>query len=80
VFVLVYPDTNDPSQHALSGVISLAVSLLALVPALIIGIPLFLAGGSPLQLAVAVSLVNTLGAIIALRLAARLWQQFDPTY
>jgi hypothetical protein len=79
VFVLMYPKPQDPAQHAVNGVVSLVVSIVALVPPFLVGVPLFVCGVSPWILAFAVSLVNTVGAVIALAVAAKLWQRFDPT-
>ena len=78
IFVLVYPNPNDPAQHAVSGVLSLGVSLLALIPGLLVGIPLFFIASS-MTLALSVFAVNTVFAALALYAASRLWRTFDPT-
>ncbi|MDX1931381.1 MAG: putative ABC exporter domain-containing protein [Capsulimonadales bacterium] len=79
IFVLVYPNPTDPAQNAVSGVVSLGISLAALIPALSVGIVLFLLGVPVLVLAVAITAVNLIGATAALLVAARCWHAFEPS-
>jgi hypothetical protein len=79
-FVLIYPQRrDDAAQNAVAGFVSLGACVVALLPALLVGISLFVVQAPSLILGVGVTLANGLAAFVALQVAAYLWQRFDPT-
>ena len=78
-FVLLYPQTNDAAQSAISGMLGFVSSLCALAPGTAVGLLLHHQHAPSAVLGIAVGGVNTLAAGAALLIAARLWLRFDPS-
>ncbi|MCX6343618.1 MAG: hypothetical protein NT018_00925 [Armatimonadetes bacterium] len=80
VSALLYPDTRDPAQSFLGGMVSFILASLALIPCIVIVLGmLFALRSSYSNIAISVSLVNLIVGALGVALAGVLFHRFDPT-